>query len=74
MVYPNRSKNWLDEIPSEQTLQHQHELATKLHEAQLIIDYRMLSRDQVRSVLNKQKYPTLVKAFSMLSEEENEIN
>lgn len=71
---PANNKDQAYSMLSEQAVAYQHELATKLHEAQLIIDYRMLSRDQVRSVLNKQKYPTLVKAFAMLLEAENEIN
>ena len=44
-------------------LEYKHELATKLHEAQLIIDHRMLSIPQVMSVLKQGRFPTLVDTF-----------
>ena len=52
-------------------LEYKHELATKLHEAQLIIDHRMLTSAQVLSVLKQGKFVALAQALSRANPELN---
>ena len=52
-------------------LEYKHELATKLHEAQLIIDHRMLTSAQVLSVLKQGQFAALTRELKRADPEKN---
>ena len=52
-------------------LEYKHELATKLHEAQLIIDHRMRSSAQVLSVLKQGQFAALTRELKRANPEPN---